>query len=212
MHRHATRSTAVHATRVARGFAHLAFSPPPSAPTRRVVVTGLGAVTPFGVGVQHSWEALLDSRSAIKVLFLGVTSLNGKSDGCLCVCVSRDSVFIHVCACRLLRDSIPKDWHAPSPDKCLVEMESMLSASRTLRTRRTCAVKTWISSPLLLLQVRNRGYRKAAAASQRSTRVYNLHSLLFQPGAAREAIEDSGWKPASDEERERAVCTLTQGL
>ena len=32
----------------------------------RVVVTGLGAVTPFGVGVARLWEGLLAGRSAIR--------------------------------------------------------------------------------------------------------------------------------------------------
>lgn len=31
---------------------------------RRVVVTGLGMVAPFGVGVEHNWQALLSGRSA----------------------------------------------------------------------------------------------------------------------------------------------------
>src|ERR1700741_2358756 len=30
---------------------------------RRVVVTGLGMVTPLGWGVEHSWRALIDGRS-----------------------------------------------------------------------------------------------------------------------------------------------------
>ena len=31
---------------------------------RRVVVTGLGMVAPFGVGIEHNWQALLSGRSA----------------------------------------------------------------------------------------------------------------------------------------------------
>ncbi|POM78343.1 LOW QUALITY PROTEIN: Beta-ketoacyl-acyl-carrier-protein synthase II [Phytophthora palmivora] len=53
---------------VARGFSTLSFGAPPPAPSRRVVVTGLGAVTPFGVGVSRSWDALLDSQCAIRTV------------------------------------------------------------------------------------------------------------------------------------------------
>ncbi|CAH0475743.1 unnamed protein product [Peronospora belbahrii] len=52
----------------ARGFSTLLFKAPPPAPSRRVVVTGLGAITPFGVGVTRSWEALLDSQCAIQTI------------------------------------------------------------------------------------------------------------------------------------------------
>jgi 3-oxoacyl-[acyl-carrier-protein] synthase II len=33
--------------------------------TRRVVVTGLGVVSPLGIGVQHSWKQLIGSKSGI---------------------------------------------------------------------------------------------------------------------------------------------------
>jgi len=32
---------------------------------RRVVVTGMGAVTPFGVGIPALWEGLTSGRSAV---------------------------------------------------------------------------------------------------------------------------------------------------
>lgn len=51
----------------ARRMSQLRFADPPAAPTRRVVVTGLGAVTPFGMGVDRAWDSLLDSQSAVQV-------------------------------------------------------------------------------------------------------------------------------------------------
>ena len=33
---------------------------------RRVVVTGLGLLSPFGVGVEHGWRELLTGRSAAR--------------------------------------------------------------------------------------------------------------------------------------------------
>lgn len=62
-------ATAVGKARAARGVSQLAFAAPPPTPNRRVVVTGLGAVTPLGVGVSRTWEALLNSECAVQVRF-----------------------------------------------------------------------------------------------------------------------------------------------
>lgn len=45
-----------------------AFDPPPQLPTRRVVVTGIGLVTPLGVGVQSTWNALIAGHTGVRSL------------------------------------------------------------------------------------------------------------------------------------------------
>ncbi len=45
-----------------------AFGIPPPLQIRRVVVTGLGLVTPLGVGVKEAWRALLHGDCGIKRL------------------------------------------------------------------------------------------------------------------------------------------------
>ncbi|ETL94536.1 beta-ketoacyl-acyl-carrier-protein synthase II [Phytophthora nicotianae] len=59
---------------LARSLSTLSFAPPPPVPPRRVVVTGLGTVTPFGVGVERAWERVLDSQCAIQSLDMLVGS------------------------------------------------------------------------------------------------------------------------------------------
>ena len=44
------------------------YGPPPLHPQRRVVVTGLGLVTPLGVGVENSWKRLSKGHTAVRAL------------------------------------------------------------------------------------------------------------------------------------------------
>lgn len=45
-----------------------AFGIPPQDQHRRVVVTGMGLVTPLGLGLQQVWEKLLQGQTGIKKL------------------------------------------------------------------------------------------------------------------------------------------------
>lgn len=45
-----------------------AFGVPPREQVRRVVVTGLGLVTPLGLGLQNVWKGLLQGECGVKQL------------------------------------------------------------------------------------------------------------------------------------------------
>ncbi|XP_057507012.1 3-oxoacyl-[acyl-carrier-protein] synthase, mitochondrial [Actinidia eriantha] len=45
-----------------------AFDPPPSVPHRRVVVTGLGLVTPLGCGVESTWKRLIEGECGVRAI------------------------------------------------------------------------------------------------------------------------------------------------
>lgn len=55
--------------------------PPPEIPQRRVVVTGLGLVTPLGAGVQVSWDRLIALKTGVQAL--SAESLRLKDPGLL---------------------------------------------------------------------------------------------------------------------------------
>ncbi|CAM6094797.1 unnamed protein product [Calypogeia fissa] len=63
--------------------ARAAFQPPPLQPQRRVVVTGLGLVTPLATGVQATWEQILEERSGVHALRPQDLKLYGADDSSL---------------------------------------------------------------------------------------------------------------------------------
>ncbi|RHY05354.1 hypothetical protein DYB36_006569, partial [Aphanomyces astaci] len=46
----------------------MVFAPPPAALSRRVVVTGLGAVTPLGVGLEATWNRLIHGDCGVSAI------------------------------------------------------------------------------------------------------------------------------------------------
>ncbi|KAG1364256.1 3-oxoacyl-[acyl-carrier-protein] synthase, mitochondrial [Cocos nucifera] len=60
-----------------RFFSSQPFSPPPNAPRRRVVVTGLGMVTPLGCGVERTWSRLVDRQCGIRALVPADLTMDG---------------------------------------------------------------------------------------------------------------------------------------
>ncbi|XP_042477249.1 3-oxoacyl-[acyl-carrier-protein] synthase, mitochondrial isoform X2 [Macadamia integrifolia] len=53
------------------------FGPPPIVPQRRVVVTGLGMVTPLGCGVETTWKRLVQGDCGIRALSPEDLKMNG---------------------------------------------------------------------------------------------------------------------------------------
>ena len=115
---------------------------------RRVVITGMGLVTPLACGVQQTWNRMLNGESGIKAISkFDVSDLPAKIGG----------------AVPSIEDQ-PLDGFNP---------------------------EDWISKK----EIR---------------RVDNF--IVYGMAAAIQAIEDSGWSPQSDEERERTGVSIGSGI
>ncbi|MCK6451079.1 MAG: beta-ketoacyl-ACP synthase II [Alphaproteobacteria bacterium] len=114
---------------------------------RRVVVTGMGLVTPLGVGLQHNWSRLVAGQSGIRAIqSFDVSDLPAKIAG-----------------------------QVPRGD----------TASGSLDPNR------WV-----------------APKDQKKMDTF----ILYAMAAAEMAVEDSGWKPAQDEQRERTGVLIGSGI
>ncbi|XP_075513558.1 3-oxoacyl-[acyl-carrier-protein] synthase, mitochondrial isoform X4 [Primulina tabacum] len=64
-------------TQFRRLFSSSPFDPPPLLPLRRVVITGLGMVTPLGCGVETTWKRLIEGECGIKAITIEDIKMNG---------------------------------------------------------------------------------------------------------------------------------------
>ncbi len=114
---------------------------------RRVVVTGMGLVTPLGVGVRHNWSRLVAGESGIGAIqSFDVSDLPAKIAGQVPRGDTGSGSFD------------PNRWVAPKDQK---KMDTF---------------------------------------------------ILYAMAAAEMAVEDSGWKPAHDEQRERTGVLIGSGI
>ncbi|EPS57968.1 hypothetical protein M569_16848 [Genlisea aurea] len=74
---HRTTRLLVSILRSERLFSSGAFDPPPSSSFRRVVVTGLGMVTPLGSGVEVTWRRLVEGECGIRAVGLEDLKMGG---------------------------------------------------------------------------------------------------------------------------------------
>ncbi|XP_011039363.1 PREDICTED: 3-oxoacyl-[acyl-carrier-protein] synthase, mitochondrial isoform X2 [Populus euphratica] len=56
------------------------FGPPPPVTPRRVVVTGIGMVTPLGCGVQTTWKRLIEGECGVRAITLEDLKMNSSFD------------------------------------------------------------------------------------------------------------------------------------
>lgn len=121
---------------------------------RRVVVTGLGLVTPLGTGVEHSWKRLLDGQSGIRP----ITAFDTEGYGC--------TIAGEVPSVDGRGGGGPDVPGSFDPDSIMTPKE-----------------------------------RK---------RVDDF--ILFGIAAADEALNDAGWHPETDEDRERTGVMMGSGI
>ena len=114
---------------------------------RRVVVTGLGMVTPLGMGVNHTWNALIDGQSGINII---------------------KGVNLEDIPCKVA-GQVPENKEEPGAFNVDEHVDK-------------------------------KDQRK------------NDRFIIFALAAAQEAIEDSGWSPSAEEDKERTGVMIGSGI
>ncbi len=114
---------------------------------RRVVVTGMGLVTPLGIGLDRVWNRLIEGESGIRAIqSFDVSDLPSRIAGQVPRGDRKSGLFN------------PDDWVSPKDQRRMDEF------------------------------------------------------IIYALAAAAQAVEDSGWKPGSEEERERTGVMIGSGI
>src|SRR3954470_17052322 len=115
--------------------------------SRRVVVTGLGLVTPLGCGVKTTWDKLIEAKSGLRAIqSFDVSDLPAKVAAQVPRGETSSGLFN------------ADDWVAPKDQRKMDDF------------------------------------------------------IIFGLTAATQAVEDSGWKPENDEDRERTGVLIGSGI
>ncbi|KAK6136221.1 hypothetical protein DH2020_030053 [Rehmannia glutinosa] len=75
--KHNTKRLMTSIIQFSRFFSSVPFDPPPPIAPRRVVVTGLGMVTPLGCGVEVTWKRLIEGECGIRAITIEDLKMNG---------------------------------------------------------------------------------------------------------------------------------------
>ena len=86
---------------------------------RRVVVTGLGMVTPLGTGIQKNWEAACSGKSGIKGFYASTVTFGGMRDnGDDTETQSQRDAFGKTAETKAFFPCLPS-WHWPGRQVCV---------------------------------------------------------------------------------------------
>lgn len=151
---------------------------------RRVVVTGLGAVTPLGVGVAPTWSALLAGRRAIRRVPESLPDAVIVTESC-----QKDAE---------MRRMMMRKWDGvPSRVAGCVPRPSPGGGGGGGGGGSDADTATW--NPTLL---------GLSAADQRRMSQFAQYAVV----ASDEALRDAGWRPSTDEEREATGVCMGSGI
>lgn len=168
---------------------------PPRQPPRRVVITGLGLVTPLGVGVEASWQALVAGGTGVRALT--EEDLPATHRGLL-----------PQLACRVAA-LVPRQQLAPALE-ALQEVSGLLAhLGHQLQSNGWCTTMIYGVLHASIGRMSNIAGLLHVAFQQDARRAapWMLYGML----AADEALRDAGWDPHALPPASRAATGVSFG-